>query len=179
MTLSVKPIAGDKGLIRRQAFALAAVGLFLSACASAPAPEREALLVPLAISVDDVWPHEAARGQIDNATRRLDECGITVMPTDQAANRLALVASIGATEGGTIEGTTYPNEAGGRTALVAWSGPDGGVLEHKQTAAHELGHVLGLGHAGLHTINMMAPYGCETCRFTARQCSVMRSAASD
>ena len=176
MTLSVKRIAGDKGL-RLQAFALAAVGLFLSACASASEPAREALLVPLAISVDDVWPDEAARDQIETATQRLAECGITVMPDDRAADRLALVASIGSTEGGTIEGTTYPNEAGGRTALVAWSGPDGGVLDHKQTAAHELGHVLGLAHAGLHAIDMMAPYGCETCRFTAHQCSVMRSVA--
>ncbi|MDW3098965.1 MAG: hypothetical protein R8J41_12780 [Alphaproteobacteria bacterium] len=176
MTPSSTRIAGDR---RRplQAIALATGALLLSACASGPTSQRVAMSVPLAISVDDVWPDEAARHQIETATQRLAECGIAVTPDDQATNRLEFVASIGSTEGGPVEGTTYPNEAGGRTALVAWSGPDGGVLEHKQTAAHELGHVLGLGHAGLHAIDMMAPYGCETCRFTAHQCSVMRSVA--
>ncbi len=169
-------IAGGEGRWLRAA-TLAVVAVLLSACASDPAPGREAIPVPLAISVDDVWPDEAAREQIDTATQRLAECSLTIVPDDTAANRLTFVASIGSTEGGTIEGTTYPNEAGGRTALVAWSGPDGRGLDHKQTAAHELGHVLGLRHAGRHAIDMMAPYGCETCRFTARQCSIMRSVA--
>lgn len=160
-----------------RATVLAGVALLLTACGSAPTPERAPLPVPLAISVEAAWPADAARDQIDTATRRLAECGLTIVPDAAAANRLAFVGSLGTAEGGIIEGVSFPNEAGGRTAQVAWAGPDGRPLEHKQTAAHELGHVLGLGHTDLHAIDMMSPFGCEICRFTARQCAVMRAAA--
>jgi len=149
----------------------------LTACGAAPAFERAPLPVALAISVDAAWPVDAARDQIDTATRRLAECGLTLVPDAAATNRLAFVGSLGAAQDGIIEGTSFPNDAGGRTAQVAWADPDGRPLDHKQTAAHELGHVLGLRHAGLHAIDLMAPYGCEVCRFTARQCDVMRSVA--
>jgi len=154
----------------------AGVALLLTACETAP--ERAPIPVALAITVEAPWPADAARDQIDTATQRLAECGITVAPDAAAANRLGFVASLGTADGGVVEGTSFPNEDGGQTALVAWAGPDGVRLDHKQTAAHELGHVLGLRHAALHAIDLMAPYGCEVCRFTARQCSVMRAAAS-
>lgn len=128
--------------------------------------------------MDAVWPGAAARDQIDTATRRLAECGLELVPEPAAVDRLAFVASLGTAPGGVIEGTTEPNADGGKSAFVAWAGPDGARLDHKQTAAHELGHVLGLGHAALHAIDLMAPYGCEVCRFTTRQCTVMRAAAS-
>lgn len=162
----------------RVAVLAAGMALLLAACATALGPARAPIPVALAIAVDAAWPAAAVRDQIDTATQRLAECGLTIIPDDTAANRLGFVATLGTAAGGTIEGTSFPNDAGGGTAQVAWAGPDGRPLEHKQTAAHELGHVLGLRHTDLHAIDLMAPYGCEVCRFTARQCAVMRAAVS-
>ena len=156
---------------------MASVGaaFLLTACGSAPPSTRAPLPVALAISVDAAWPADAARDQVDTAIQRLAECGLSIVSDDAAADRLQFVSSLGTAQGGIIEGTSFPNDAGGRTAQVAWADPDGRPLDHKQTAAHELGHVLGLRHADVHAIDLMAPYGCEVCRFTARQCTAMRA----
>ena len=68
--------------------------------------------------------------------------------------------------------------ATGAIAFVARETADGRRFRPEQTAAHELGHLLGLAHTspGSGTaFNVMDPRGCELCAFTVRQCRAIRS----
>ncbi len=116
------------------------------------------------------------REQLANARKRFAECGIGLAfssSDDLPAARLArFVRSLDPVDGKPIEGRAFALSSP-QVVEIAWAEPDGTPLAHKQILAHELGHLFGLGHTALHSINLMAPHGCEVCRFTPRQCQIM------
>lgn len=122
------------------------------------------------------------RRQLATAARRFAECGLrlTFVKNGEASapRLLRFVPSIESFDGQSIEGRAFAFEQPQR-AEIAWGSADGTPFEHKQTAAHELAHLFGLDHAPLHSINLMAPHGCELCRFTARQCDFLLSRFGD
>lgn len=116
--------------------------------------------------------------------RRLNGCGIALDPvllvfgaTESEAPGASLVLRfverIEAGADGTIGGRAFA----GRTpplALIARRTGDGRLYAPEQTVAHEVGHLLGLGHtAG--GIDLMSPRGCLFCKFSAVQCARLRA----
>ncbi len=127
------------------------------------------------------WPAHDVEQQKQNAEWRFAQCGIQLefvseeIETSGTPHPLHFVDTLTQTDGKDVEGRTI-FEDGRRIAMVAFANAAGIPLDHNQTAAHELGHMFGLSHSGPYEINLMAPYGCEFCRFTAHQCDLMRSA---
>lgn len=66
-------------------------------------------------------------------------------------------------------------------AAIAWQSGSGRRTGPEQIAAHEIGHLLGLGHAprnkpgGAANINLMQPLSCPKCSFSAQQCTQMKT----
>lgn len=119
--------------------------------------------------------------QLANAQRRFADCGIGLTfarssgPAPQ--RQVRFVQSLEPVDGKAVEGRALAFSTP-QVVEIAWATPDGSPLQHKQILAHELGHLFGLGHAPLHSINLMAPHGCEICRFTPAQCRAMAARAN-
>ncbi|MCE7999799.1 MAG: hypothetical protein HEP70_13145 [Rhodobiaceae bacterium] len=140
-------------------------------------PEPSGPAVSVLVQTSSAWPAGALSSQLGTARKRFGECGIALRFVDQdgpaaSSYDLHFVASLELVDGQAVEGRAFALRHPKR-AEIAWAAPDGTPLDHKQTAAHELGHLFGLGHAPLHSINLMAPHGCELCRFTPRQCRII------
>lgn len=167
--------------IRSSSATLAGTCLVLAACAAPrAATDVEPVLdpVPVSVSAHESWPAEAIERQMSDARRRLGACGISIsVVRGPAPVRLAFTDRITDPFGGAIEGRFLHDADGLPTGEIGWRGLEGAPLDHKQTAAHELGHAFGLGHAPSHAIDLMAPHGCELCGFKPHQCQTMRESS--
>lgn len=149
-------------------------------CAGQASLPATAPQLHVSIEAEAAWPTKAVQSQLENASRRYAQCGIGLAThfertAGQSRPAISFVASLPPVDGKAVEGRAY--DLGGQYVVeIAWTDASGTVLDHKQTLAHELGHVLGLRHTPLHSINLMSPHGCELCRFTPRQCTKLRSA---
>lgn len=154
--------------------------MLLAACAAQPTLPPTAPEYHVAMEAASVWPASALEAQVQAASRRYAECGINLVMHTSAMTastmpHVTFVASLPSITGNTVEGRAY--ELDDRHVVeIAWADTTGTPLDHKQTLAHELAHVLGLRHTPLHSINLMSPHGCELCSFTPRQCTKLRSA---
>ena len=119
------------------------------------------------------------QNQLASAIQRLDDCGIAVdvlhhPPPEGRVVTVRFVDHINHLDDLPVEGRITSGSKG-NVIEIGWAGPDGEPLDHKQVLAHELGHHLSLDHTPLHAVDLMAPHGCELCRFTTRQCLQMRA----
>lgn len=155
----------------------------VSGCSLIPDPPTNAgPQVHILVSQSESWPARAISEQLANAQKRFSECGVHlgfVRETgpgvdEDATPRLLFVSSLAPVGGKVIDGRAF-SLSHPKRAEIAWAASDGTRLDHKQTVAHELGHLFGLGHVSHGRINLMAPNGCQFCRFTRTQCDVMRA----
>lgn len=162
----------------------------VSGCAAAPEPQQPSgPLVRILVSQSKHWPARAMEEQLANARKRFNACGVgldfvhntAAEPRggrDDATLRLLFVPSLDMVGGEPIVGRAF-NLSHPKRAEIAWMTPDGAAADLKQTVAHELGHLFGLGHVSRGRINLMAPNGCEFCRFTRAQCNVLQAKARE
>lgn len=150
----------------------------LAGCSAVTAPPHHQ--VEILVRASPVWPATARTEQLATAQKRFAECGIALTfvaaPSLSPLRELSFIESLEAVDGRAIEGRALTLVRPQR-ADIAWSTPAGTPLDHKQTAAHELGHLFGLGHAPVHSINLMAPHGCKFCRFSPGQCEILSANA--
>jgi len=158
--------------------------LTLGGCGSTAPSSHISSSETIFVTVSGSWPEDAVREQLTNAHVRFADCGIGLKFTSSSAGSQStptqkiahFVQSLELVDGKAIEGRalTFSNP---KLIEIAWAASDGTPLNHKQTTAHELGHLFGLGHTALHSINLMAPHSCELCRFSKAQCAVLSSKA--
>lgn len=157
-----------------------ALGILLltTGCAGQASLSDTAPKVHVSIEAAAAWPAGAVQSQLKSATRRYAQCGIRLETHLLKATKpdlpiIRFVASLPPFAGKAVEGRAFDLD-GQSIVEIAWMDASGNALDHKQTLAHELGHVLGLRHTPLHSINLMSPHGCELCSFTPGQCDTLR-----
>ena len=173
---------------------LAAVGL--SACASPPPPGPTSVLEAQPIVLPGSgWDAADIDAALAGAREQMGLCGIAL----QSRNAIRAAESLAADW--PLDGREHerarmiaPDEPVATIlfARVIADGSDEPAIEGRTllppappfvilaeaggagALAHELGHILGLGHAPRYAIDRMAPNGCRFCEFTDRQCRTMR-----
>jgi len=138
--------------------------------------------VSAVVTLVEDWPEGFVREQLANAEKRFADCHVSLTFTrgrasSEAQFEVRFIQSLAAVGGKPIEGRSF-NIGTRQIVEIAWADAKGEPLDHKQTLVHELGHASGLGHASLHTINLMAPHGCIFCHFSQSQCRLIQGATS-
>lgn len=147
---------------------LAALGLLGAGCLQPPAA-----MIDLAVTASPGWSETRWRRALDEAEARLSVCSVGLRPAREGVLALEFVDQLPPLPDGRARSglVLAPRGSQTPTARISADHAAGAVI------AHELGHLLGLGHAPDHAIDLMAPGGCRLCDFSAEQCTVIRQGA--